>query len=75
MFLTDRTTRILADHARARALETWRVAAQLVSTRWEIFLHAERERRSWAFASYVAALNAEEAAAAEMAQVAANVAA
>ena len=45
----------------------WREAASLVSTRWQVFLEAEPESRAWAFASYVAALDAEEAAAAEMA--------
>ena len=74
MFTLDNTTRILADYARACALETWHAAAQLVSIRWAIFLKAERECRSWVFGSYVAALNAEEAAA-EMARLATNVAA
>jgi len=60
MFLTDRTTR-------TDALEAWRDAARLVSTRWEVFREADAESRPWAFASYVAALDAEEAAAAEMA--------
>jgi len=60
MFLSDRSTR-------AHALEAWRDAARLVSTRWEVFREADAESRSWAFASYVTALDAEEAAAAEMA--------
>jgi hypothetical protein len=60
MFLSDRSTR-------ARSLETWREAASLVSARWEVFREADAEFRSWAYASYVAALDAEEAAAAEMA--------
>jgi hypothetical protein len=60
MFLSDRSTR-------ARTLEAWREAARLVSTRWEVVREADAESRSWAFASYVAALDAEEAAAAEMA--------
>jgi hypothetical protein len=60
MFLSGRSTR-------ARALEAWRDAARLVSTRWEVVRDADAEFRSWAFASYVAALDAEEAAAAEMA--------
>ena len=67
MFLNDGSTRLLAGRGRARALDTWRDAARLVSTRWEVFLEAEPETRAWAFASYVAALDAEEAAAAEMA--------
>jgi hypothetical protein len=52
---------------RARALEAWREAEDLVKTRWQAFLEADAETRSWAFASYVAALDAEEAAAADMA--------
>ena len=48
---------------RAEALEVWRDAEQLVSTRWDAFLKAEHESRRFAFARYVAALDAEEAAA------------
>jgi len=53
----------------------WREAADLVSIRWQLFLEAESEGRQWAFASYVAALDAEEAAAADMAELAAPMAA
>lgn len=67
MFLADRSTPLFAARGRARALDTWRNAARLVSTRWEVFRDAEPESRAWAFASYIAALDAEEAAAAEMA--------
>jgi hypothetical protein len=49
--------------AEAKALVEWREAASLVSIRWAVFLEAESESRRWAFASYVAALDAEEAAA------------
>ena len=51
-------------------LETWRTAAHLVSIRWDRFLHAEPEMRVFAFASYVAALDSEEAAAAALAATA-----
>ena len=61
MFLTDRSD------AHAKALEEWREAARLASTRWATFLDAEAESRRWAFASYVAALDGEEAAAAVVA--------
>jgi hypothetical protein len=54
---------------RARALDAWRDAAQLVSTRWEDFRQAGSETRGWAFESYVAALDAEEATAEEMARL------
>jgi hypothetical protein len=67
MSLTDRGSPLLAGRGRARALDTWRDAARLVSTRWEVFLEADREVRACAFASYVAALDGEEAAAAEIA--------
>lgn len=67
MFPTTHSTRLFAGRSRARALETWREAARLVATRWQNVLDAERESRGFAFASYVAALDAEEAAAADMA--------
>jgi hypothetical protein len=70
MFPTDHITHVLAGRGRAEALDAWREAADLVATRWQLFLEAEAEGRRWAFASYVAALDAEEAAAAEMAALA-----
>jgi hypothetical protein len=51
---------------RREALQTWRAAASLVVCRWDRFLHAEPEMRVFAFASYVAALDCEEAAAADL---------
>jgi hypothetical protein len=69
MFLNEHSTPLLAGRGRARALDMWRDATCLVSTRWEVFLEAEPETRAWAFASYLAALDAEEAAAAEMARL------
>jgi hypothetical protein len=56
-------------------LETWREAASVVATRWRLFLDAEPESRAFAFASYVAALDAEEAAAAELAALSSKIAA
>jgi hypothetical protein len=47
----------------------------LVTIRWRVFLEAEPESRAWAFASYVAALDAEAAAAADMAAVSSSIAA
>ena len=67
MFPINVSTPSFANHDRAEALETWRSAALLVSERWRTFLEAESESRRWAFASYVAALDAEEAAAADVA--------
>jgi hypothetical protein len=75
MFPTAHSTPSFAGRSRGRALETWRDAASLVATRWGVFLEAEPESRPWAFASYVAALDAEEAAAAHMAALASSIAA
>ena len=58
------TTRSQQSRVRREALEAWRAAAHVVSTRWDRFLHAEPEMRIFAYASYVAALDSEEAAAA-----------
>ena len=63
------TTRSQQSRLRLEALEIWRVAAHLVSTRWDRFLNAEPEMRVFAFASYVAALDSEEAAAADLAAI------
>ena len=70
MFSTDHITQVLAARGRAQALDAWREAENHVSTRWQLFLEAESEGRQWAFASFVAALDGEEAAAAEMAALA-----
>jgi hypothetical protein len=66
MFQTTRSqTRAIRD-----AYEAWRVAARLVSVRWRTFLDAGSETRRLAFASYLAALDAEQAAAADVAALA-----
>jgi len=75
MLPTDHIAQVLVARSRAQALEAWREAATLVSTRWQLFLEAEPEGRRWAFASYVAALDAEEAAAADLAALATPMAA
>jgi hypothetical protein len=69
------TTRAQQSRIRCEALETWRAAAHVVSSRWDRFLHAEPEMRVFAFASYVAALDSEEAAAADLAMLQGSVAA
>ena len=61
MFLIKSQTR-----AQAIALMEWREAAELASSRWQMYLDPEPEGRAFAFASYLSALDAEEAAAAEM---------
>jgi hypothetical protein len=50
-----------------RALEQWRRQARLVARLWETYLAASREDRAAAFGAYIAALDAEEAAATELA--------
>jgi hypothetical protein len=59
-------------HASREALGVWRAAAHLVSVRWQTFLDADPRARRLAFASYIAALDAEEAAAADVAEIAAR---
>jgi hypothetical protein len=70
MLPTDHITQVLAARGRAQARDAWREAANLVSTRWQMFLEAGSEGRRWAFASYLAALDAEAAAAADLAALA-----
>ena len=49
------------------ALDAWRSASELVRDRWQQFRVADGDDRSVTFAVYVAALDREEAAAAELA--------
>jgi hypothetical protein len=53
--------------AYSEALDAWRSASELVRDRWHEFRVAAADDRSAAFAVYVAALDNEEAAAAELA--------
>jgi hypothetical protein len=69
MFVIDRIG------PRAEALEVWRYTEHLVSTRWDGFLEAEPKARRFAFASYIAALDAEEAAANDLASTVLRIAA
>ena len=75
MFNTNHVTYSFAARSRVEALEIWREAASLVKIRWQAFLEAGSRSRSSAFAAYVAALDAEEAAATEMALLSFDVAA
>ena len=68
MFLIRRRAPFLGIPRHPRPQDTWRAASRLVWTRWEAFLAAPRDARSHAFASYVAALDAEAAAAAAIAE-------
>jgi hypothetical protein len=67
MFNINHITPLFAPRTHVQALATWRETASVVGVRWRAFLEADAESRSWAFAAYVAALDAEEAAAAELA--------
>ena len=64
MFLFDRPDDSV------QVLQAWRDAAELVSVRWAAFGQAEPQTRRSRFAAYVAALDAEEAAAVEIADLA-----
>jgi hypothetical protein len=75
MFGTGHKYHLFPGSCEDEALETWRDAASLVASRWELVLAADRETRAWAFAAYVAALDAEEAAAADLAAMSFSVAA
>jgi hypothetical protein len=70
MFLVQAQSR-----AQAAAFTDWREAADLVATRWGAFVRAEPWARGFAFGAYVAALDAEEAAAADLASLASSAAA
>ena len=56
------------------ALDAWRDAELLVRHRWDAFLVADHASRSGAFAAYVAAVDAEAAAADELARTHADLA-
>lgn len=75
MFPMAYSTPFFAGPIQAQAHQAWRDAETLVATRWQAFLEAEPEGRRWAFACYVAALDAEEAAAADMAALSSRIAA
>jgi hypothetical protein len=68
-FLVRPGAPLYAAQLHARALEGWRAAARLVSVRWHGVLSADRGSRDDAFAAYLVALDAEAAAAAELADL------
>jgi hypothetical protein len=69
------STAIHRPHRQARALYAWRDAELLVQLRWDDCLVADRaSSRRGAFAAYVAALDAEAAAADELAHAQADLA-
>ena len=61
------STAVRQPQRQARALYAWRGAELLVQLRWDDFLVADRASRGGVFAAYVAALDAEAAAAGELA--------
>jgi hypothetical protein len=69
MLSLRRSTASQSGSLRSHPLDVWRSAAAVVWARWEGFREAPRETRSRAFAAYLAALDAEEAAASEIAAV------
>jgi hypothetical protein len=73
-FLVRHGTPLHQAQLQARALNAWRDAEQLVRLRWETFLAAEGASCRHAFAAYVAALDAEETAAADLAEVCSDLA-
>jgi hypothetical protein len=66
-FLARTGARPYTAHLQVRALAAWRTAAGLVAARWESVLVADRAARDDAFSAYVVALDAEAAAADELA--------
>jgi hypothetical protein len=68
------STAVHQPQRRANALDTWRDAELLVQLRWDDFLEADRASRRVVFAAYVAALDAEAAAAGELAYAHSDVA-
>jgi hypothetical protein len=66
-FLTRPRAPLRDARFQARALATWRDAELLVRLRWDDFLAAGSASRRGAFAAYLAALDAEAAAAGELA--------
>jgi hypothetical protein len=73
-FLVRRGTPLHQAQLQARALNAWREAEEVVRARWDTFLVADRASRRHAFAAYVAALDAEEAAAADLADASSDLA-
>jgi hypothetical protein len=62
-FLVRPGAPLYTTHVHSGALAGWRKAARLVSSRWDCVLIADRDGRADAFVAYVAALDAEAAAA------------
>ncbi len=72
--LVRRGTPLYQAQLRARALNAWRDAELVVRERWDVFLVADGASRRDAFAAYVAALDVEAAAAADLADASSDLA-
>jgi hypothetical protein len=68
-FLIRPGTPLFGAQLRAGALEAWRSAEALFAVRWRAYPDAECETRSAVFAGYLPALDAEAAAAHELARI------
>jgi hypothetical protein len=73
-FLVRRGTPLHQAQLQARALNAWREAEKVLRARWDLFLVADSASRRHAFAAYAAALDAEEAAAADLADACSDLA-
>lgn len=69
MFTIPGRTSPFRERIRSLAVSRWRDATRLVWTQWDRFLAAPPATRSVAFAAYLAALDAESAAAGELANL------
>jgi hypothetical protein len=73
-FLVRPRTPLHQAQLHARALRAWHDAEQVVRSRWDTYLVADRASRRDAFAAYVAALDGDAAAAGELARAHAGLA-
>jgi hypothetical protein len=73
-FIVRRGTPLYQAQLQTRALNTWRDTELVVRARWDAFLVADGASRRDAFAAYVTALDAEAAAAAELADASCDLA-
>jgi hypothetical protein len=63
------STLLLKARRLSEARNRWRRAARVAAMRWDLFVGAQSGGRALAFAAYLAALDGEEAAAAELASL------
>lgn len=68
-FLINPATLPFRRDPRIEALDVWRAAERLVAARWDQYTTAERSQAPAAYSAYLAALDGEEAAAAEVQQL------